>query len=876
MTAEPHNSVKVFYSYAHEDEELRDELVKHLANLRRQGVITEWYDREISAGKEWDEEIGLHLDSARVILLLISPDFMNSDYSNDVEVKRAMERHEAGDARVIPIILRPVDWEGAPFSKLQSLPSDVMPVTLWENQDEAFLDVTRGIRKAIQELSEPSVIVRVIPDIPRPPKVAFVSRRDREGADIAERLREALAPEKNQLVALWGAGGVGKTAIASEAVRVLIEVFANRIAWVSADGLESFGLTTLLDSIASQLGVPDLRKLSLELKKEQVRDLVKTAPTLIVLDNFETIETAERARCVDWLGNPAPCSALITTRDMIEGAHNIPIEVMRTEEAHILLNELIAQTHDSRAFAKLDRGRLIETGEANPLVLQWIVGQIDLAQDPDEVLDDLRHGEGTAAERVFDRSFQLEQLNNGGRAVLLALSLFAPSATRKAVAEVSGLGKDSDKKKFKEAVKSLSALWLLHTTDESRRLAVEGLTRELTKARLDGDPRGKTFRPRFVLRFLRHATAHSRPMREDYDALELEKDNLLSATDVAYNLGDARSVLQLAYVLATPVISILGVRGYWDEALQIGTLALRIARSSQSEEEVAAWSHNVAMMHHDRGEFDEARTLYDESLEIKRKGKQSVVANTLHQLAMLAHDQGDLSEARRLYDESLETNKKHGGEAGTLHQLAKLAQDQGELDEARRLYGQSLRIDKKLGNQTGVAIILRSQGNLAQDQGEFGEARRLYDESLEIATRLGDQSGTAISLHGLGTVHLAEKDYDSAEKFLQESLDILRKLGDKQSVAECLESIAKLRVQQGRLPAAQALNVEALEIANRLGIPFRIGSVKHSLALCAEEQGDKTRAAQLLLEALTIFEMLRSPRAKDARRDLERINCKES
>jgi hypothetical protein len=127
VTTEPHNSVKVFYSYAHEDEKLRDELKKHLSNLKRQGVITDWYDRDISAGKVWDDEIKQHLNSAKVILLLTSPDFMDSDYINDVEVKRAMERHEAGEARVVPVILRPVDWAGTPFSKLQALPTDAKP-----------------------------------------------------------------------------------------------------------------------------------------------------------------------------------------------------------------------------------------------------------------------------------------------------------------------------------------------------------------------------------------------------------------------------------------------------------------------------------------------------------------------------------------------------------------------------------------------------------------------------------------------------------------------------------------------------------------------------------------------------------------------------
>lgn len=145
--------VEIFYSYAHEDQKLQDALRKHLANLKRQGIITDWYDRDISAGDEWNEEINKHLNSASVILLLISRDFMDSDYSNNVEVKRAMERHEAGEAKVIPIILRPVDWDGAPFSKLQSLPEGAEAVTSWDNEDEAFLNVVKGIRRALKELS---------------------------------------------------------------------------------------------------------------------------------------------------------------------------------------------------------------------------------------------------------------------------------------------------------------------------------------------------------------------------------------------------------------------------------------------------------------------------------------------------------------------------------------------------------------------------------------------------------------------------------------------------------------------------------------------------------------------------------------------------
>jgi TIR domain/CHAT domain len=144
--------IEVFFSYAHEDEKLRDELAKQLKLLERQGVISAWHDRQIVAGSEWGNAIDTHLDSAQVILLLISPDFLASDYCWDIEVKRAMERHEAGEARVIPVILRPVDyWQETSFGKLQALPTNAQPVTTWENRDEAFRIVAQGIRKVIAD-----------------------------------------------------------------------------------------------------------------------------------------------------------------------------------------------------------------------------------------------------------------------------------------------------------------------------------------------------------------------------------------------------------------------------------------------------------------------------------------------------------------------------------------------------------------------------------------------------------------------------------------------------------------------------------------------------------------------------------------------------
>jgi len=147
-------SVEIFVSYAHEDEKLFEELKKQLENLRRQKLIDTWHDRKIVPSQNWSNEIDDHINSAKIILLLISPDFMASDYCYEVEMTRAIERHESDEdkAHVVPIILRPVDWQGAPFSSIQALPKNALPITSWEDQDSAFLNVVQGIRKLLGEI----------------------------------------------------------------------------------------------------------------------------------------------------------------------------------------------------------------------------------------------------------------------------------------------------------------------------------------------------------------------------------------------------------------------------------------------------------------------------------------------------------------------------------------------------------------------------------------------------------------------------------------------------------------------------------------------------------------------------------------------------
>jgi hypothetical protein len=144
-------AIKIFFCYAHEDEALLKKLKTHLKPLQRDGLIDLWHDRDINAGEEWERVIDEHLNTSQIILLLLSPDFMASDYCYSIEMKQAIERHEHGEAYVLPIILRHNYWQRSPLKKLQELPTDGKPVKSWTDEDAALFNVAEGIREVVEK-----------------------------------------------------------------------------------------------------------------------------------------------------------------------------------------------------------------------------------------------------------------------------------------------------------------------------------------------------------------------------------------------------------------------------------------------------------------------------------------------------------------------------------------------------------------------------------------------------------------------------------------------------------------------------------------------------------------------------------------------------
>ena len=155
----PLNPLKLFISYSHQDEKYKDQLTTHVTSLKRRGIVKEWHDRKLVAGEEWDKIIKQELLDSDIILLLISSDFLASNYCYDIEIKKAIERHEKGEAKVIPIIVRPCDWKDLPFSKIKGLPKDAKALSTWTDIDEGYLNIIEGIKSAIDSREASTCVI---------------------------------------------------------------------------------------------------------------------------------------------------------------------------------------------------------------------------------------------------------------------------------------------------------------------------------------------------------------------------------------------------------------------------------------------------------------------------------------------------------------------------------------------------------------------------------------------------------------------------------------------------------------------------------------------------------------------------------------------
>jgi len=719
--------VEVFCSYAHEDEAWRQKLETHLSLLKRQGLVSLWHDRLIRPGTDWATSIDVHLETASVILLLVSADFLASDYCYSLEMKRALERHAANEARVVPILVRSVEnWEKAPFAHLQALPTDAKPLSTWRNKDRALAVVAAGIRRVIEDVpllaaSAPRAALPTIWNIPYPRNPFFLGR-ETELALMRQHLYAGQATALSQPQAIGGLGGVGKTQLVLEYAYRYYQDY-QMVLWARAESTEA--LVASYVAIASLLRLPECEAKEQEITVQAVKTWLQISRGwLLILDNAD-----ELTLLPDFLPPSLSGHLLLTTRAAATGrlAHRLEIATLLPEQGALFLLRraaLLAPDADLSHASQEERERALQISQklgGLPLALDQagayleetgtdLAGYWDLYQQ--HQTDLLRERRGLVADHpspvatTWLLSFQkVEEKNPAAADLLRVCAYLAPDAIPEEIltAGASLLGSvlapvAADALLFNQAIEALRAYSLVQRDSKQKILSIHRLVQAVLQDTLDQAKKQlwaerAMYAVNAAFPWVKHATW-------------LQCERLLPCALLAAHFIETDQIVgEEAERLLRQTAFYLRDRGRYAEAEPLFLRALRIREQQLGPQhpDVAASLSYLASLYRQQGKYAEAESLFLRALRIREQQlgpEHPQVAYPLNGLANLYREQGKYAEAEPLYQRALHIRERqlgpqHPETAETMHDFARLREAQGNSEEARTWYARALAVRKQ-------------------------------------------------------------------------------------------------------------------------------------------------------------------------------------
>jgi tetratricopeptide (TPR) repeat protein len=833
------------------------------------------------------------LETASVILLLVSADFFASDYCYGIEMQRALARQKAGEALVIPILVRPVNWKDAPFAHLQALPTDAKPLSTWKNRDTALASVAAGLRRVIEDLpllvaSAPRAALPAVWNIPYPRNPFFLGR-EAVLAQIRHYLHANQATALSQPQAISGLGGIGKTQLVLEyAYRYHQDYQA--VLWARAESKEA--LIASYITFATLLRLPEREATEQEIIVMAVKNWLQNhRGWLLILDNADELRMLP-----DFLPPTLDGHLLLTTRAAATGrlAHRLEIETLLPEQGALLLlrrasfiapdASLEQASHQEQRLAlqisealgglplALDQAGayLEETG--TDLAEYWHIYQqhrTNLLQQRRGVVDD--HPAPVAT--TWSLSFRkVEEKQPVATELLRLCAYLAPDAIPEEilVQGVSFLGSalkpiEVDVFLLNQPIEALRAYSLLRRDPREKTLSIHRLVQDVIKDEL-AEVERHLWAERAMLA-VNAAFPHV-----THDTWSQCERLLPHALLVAQYIQTYQIISEEAGRLLHETATYLHDRARYQEAEQLSQQALQIREQQFGLEhfEVASTLNILATTYRFQGKYPEAEALYQRALSIFEKQlgpEQSEVAFIHSNLATIYYHQGKYAEAEQRYQRALPIFEKqlgpeHPKVATLLTNLAELYRVQERYVEAEQRYQHALSIWKQ---QPGpehpeTANTFNNLAILYKDQGKYAEAEQFYQDALRNwEEQLGpDHPQTAIALFGLAELYYMQEKYSASEQFYQRVMPIWEKqLGPEHpNMAALFNNLAELSQAQGRYAEAEQFYQRALPIFEKQLGPEHpyVASVLNGLARLSCQQEKYTEAELLYQHALQIRE----------------------
>lgn len=789
--AEP---VYIFYSYSHRDARYREALQAGLAGLERQKLVRGWYDGHIKAGGEWKKEIADQLTSADVVLLLISPWFGASDFCLR-EMEYALERYDMGEARVVPVLVRPFEWRDAPYLKLNHLPANGKAITEWRNKDEVYFLIAKGLWELIVDRPFYNV-----PSVSAP----FVGR-ERE----IEAVRSLLVERRERVICLHGPAGVGKTRLAMRLGEDLSRRFLNGVGFISREQIRDS--SNLASAIARVLGIKEVRENPLD---RTLLHYLECKQMLLILDGLEDLGSDE-----GWLPElMAFCprlQILMTSRKelRVQGGVGYRIQKALTPQQAVELFSEHAQ--DSAGSREAPPSQKTMESLCKDLSGHALAIEVAARADRPEEIGGSRSNPARGPSS-WPRALRTAvsggflQLSPSQQKLFSRLSVFTESWTAEAAAGICNGARDLEIGGMAEELGHLVKKGFLKREPEGgERYKMPDTFREFAAAGLGLDEEEELRR--------RHAKFYME-MAEGIEPrlTSSGRDGLLDRLET--EIANFRAALAWCRTV--------------DEAAEQG---LRLAGS-------LFWFWNL------RGHFSEGRKWLEGALAQPGAGRTDARARALYAAGGLAFLQGDLEAALPGLEESVaifrETDdRRRLGFALIL--LGMAAQQRNDFELALKSEHESIGIFRELKDEWGLALALNDLGNVYRAREDAEAAIQLYRRSLDKWSRLGDRWGLALTLNNLGYMEMKHGELARARETFERALEVQRREDERWGLAETVKYLGDVAVRQGRDEEAEILYRDSLEMNRKIGrMPLILGCLA-GLAAIAVRHGHLETAARL-------------------------------
>lgn len=772
------HKVELFISYAHNDEKLRSELEKHLKLLEKNNIISTWHNRKIVAGSERQNEIDEHLRSSKIILLLISSDFIASDYCYGQEMDIAIERHYNNEAIIIPIILRAVDgWELTPFGKIEVLPQNTVPITLWNNSDEAFSNVVKGIRERIQifvnknnnlyeEKIDNNFSEKFSRNINKGIEKSHLLKKDNMNCRVIHNRLKESAPytyrnefilkilkqlKENKVAVITGLGGIGKTQLAANYISNYINEY-NLIGWINASDALSIqnSYIELVEKLDS--GFLDTNVNQNTILRYVKNWLENNDKWLIIYDNVKNPKELN-----ELLPNPINGHVIITSQNAKWPKFNPTIEVIKLTNKESI-NFLMKRAEKDY---ETDMEELVLLLDNFPLALEHAASYV--------------HKTSRAFSYYLNKfkSRKSEMLSKAKR----------PEDYNHTIATTWEIAFDEIKENCPDAIEFLYFISFL---------APDDIPLEMLKLEEESDIN--------IIEIL------SDDFRIDDVIENLLNYSLINCNNNCTNMINIHRLVQIVvrYKLSQ------NIEEEWCENnINIFNEILRNNRNDLSNQ-----SHFKELLPH-------AIQVIENAINIGIKSKE--LAFLCENVGLLLNEIADYAKAIKILKYGLNIGKKifdYNSEdiAKYIINLGLVEKLSGNISEGIRYYNKAVNIYEKLNLSCSLeyAQLINNIGRVKMDQGKYEKAHELILKSFQIVENLNLQydvensgilSNLALSLEHIGNIN------DSI-KYNRKVLQILKEnnIKESQAMATCLNNLSTCLWKKGKSYSALILNFRAIKI----------------------------------------------------------------